>query len=78
MLVLPLALWFAWYHWWGRRRAGTRDRAAPWTMLGLAGLLLVVMSLVGATLFEGGAPGSTYHPTRVEPDGRVVPGGFEE
>ena len=78
LLILPIGLWFAWWHWYGRRRTRSRERETPWAMLGITGLLLVILSLVAATLFEGGAPGSKYHPTRVDADGRVVPGGFEE
>ena len=77
LLVLPLALWFVWWQWRGRRmRTGRRE--TPWGLLGLSGVFLVLLSLVGSTLFDGGAPGSTYRPTRVDGDGGVVRGGFEE
>lgn len=78
LLVLPVALWFAWWRVWGRRRPRAEERATPWAALAASGLLLVVLSLIGAALFDGGAPGSTYHPTRVDEDGRVVPGRFED
>ncbi len=76
LLILPIALYFAWWRWVRRERP--EDRKTPWAMLGMSGVLLVILSLVGATLFEGGAPGSTYHPTRVDSEGRVVPGGFAD
>lgn len=77
LLVLPLALWLAWWRWIGRRtRTGARE--TPWALLGLCGVFLVLLSLVSSTLFDGGAPGSTYRPTRVDSDGGVVRGGFEE
>ena len=77
LLVLPLALWFVWWRWRGRRMQ-TGRRETPWGLLGLSGVFLVLLSLVGSTLFDGGAPGSTYRPTRVDGDGGVVRGGFEE
>lgn len=77
LLVLPLVLWLAWWRWIGRR-ARTGARETPWALLGLCGVFLVLLSLVGSTLFDSGAPGSTYRPTRVDSDGGVVRGGFEE
>ena len=76
LFVLPVALWFAWWHWIGRRRRG--ERATPWAVLGICGCLLVLASLVGSTFFDGGEPGSTYRPTRVAADGETIPGGFED
>lgn len=78
LLILPLALYLLWRRWEARRGRGVRDRATPWAMLAVAGLMLVVLSLVASTLFDGGRPGSIYRPTTVESDGTVVPGGFEE
>ena len=77
LLVLPLALYLLWRRWEARRGAA-RDRATPWALLAVAGLMLVVLSLIASTLFDGGRPGSIYRPTTVERDGTTVPGGFEE
>ncbi len=77
LLVLPVALYFAWWR-WARRHEREHPGKTPWGALALAGLFLVVLSLFGASLFEGGQPGTKYVPTEVDDQGSTVPGGFRE
>ncbi len=74
-LLLPFILYFLWAFVERRRRAagGWEAKDAPWTWLAIAGLALLIVSLVATGLLSGSEPGGTYVPPRVE-DGRVVPG----
>jgi len=77
-LLLPTLLYFG-YIWLGRQRGAaaganpTRD--IPWLWLGVAGLLLLAVTLVASALFGGADPGSHYEPPQLI-DGQVQPGGF--
>ncbi len=81
--IVPLLLPFVVYGVWlalARRRAGpagARDwRDAPWTWLAIAGMGLLIMSLVGLALVSGSPPGGTYVPPQYI-DGEIVPGRVE-
>lgn len=79
-LLLPTLLYFG-YLWFARNRGATAaggsqsPRDIPWLWLGVAGLLLLAVTLVASSLFGGAAPGSRYHPPQLI-DGQVQPGGF--
>jgi hypothetical protein len=79
-LLLPTLLYFG-YIWLGRRRAGPTPSAAPsardvpWLWLGIAGLLLLAVTLAASALYGGAVPGSRYQPPRLI-DGQVQPGEF--
>ena len=84
--VLPLLVPFVIYGAWlalsrSKARPAGADaapewREAPWTWLLIAGLGLLIASLVGLALLGGDPPGKTY----VAPqfiDGEIVPGRTE-
>jgi Family of unknown function (DUF6111) len=79
-LLLPTLLYFG-YIWFGRQRAAPSPSAAPsardvpWLWLGIAGLLLLAVTLVASALYGGAEPGSHYEPPQLI-DGQVQPGGF--
>jgi len=64
---------------WARRRVlsvGLFRTEAPIIELAIAGLVLVIASLVALSAFHDGNVASTYVPDRFE-NGRLVPGHFE-
>lgn len=76
-LVLPALAWYLWNR-LAPRRPGTPDRktgwaAAPWDRLGIAGVVLLALTLGAVALFTGAEPGNLYTPARVV-DGKIVPG----
>lgn len=76
-LLLPTLLYFG-YILIGRQRgtaSGAASRDIPWLWLGVAGLLLLAVTLVASALFGGAEPGSHYEPPQLI-DGQVQPGGF--
>ncbi len=83
-IVLPLVLPFLIY--WGYLQlARSRARAAgrpetdlqvaevPWTWLATAGVVLVLITMIGVGLLGGADPEAVYEPPRYE-DGKIVPG----
>ncbi len=73
-LVLPALGWYLWH----RFRPGQPEekkgwQAAPWPLLGVAGLILLAATLSAYALLVGGEPGEVYQPARLI-DGEVVPG----
>ena len=73
-LVLPALGWYLWH----RFRPGQPEekkgwQAAPWPLLGVAGLILPAATLSAYALLVGGEPGEVYQPARLI-DGEVVPG----
>jgi hypothetical protein len=77
-LLLPVLGFLAWN--WLRNLAGNRAEPPPdfadmpWMVLVGAGVsLLLVTLLVLVLLDDGGSPGETYIPPRLE-DGKVIPG----
>ncbi len=80
--VLPILLPFLVYGAWlvlSRRKAQLAGedaehewREAPWTWLLIAGLGLLIASLVGLALVEGDPRGKTYVPPQFI-DGEIVP-----
>ena len=85
LLLLPVALYVAWRLWrrhrHERERAHRAARGGQWALFGFCALVAAVavgLALLGSALFEGGAPGTAYHPTRVDEEGQVLPGGFTE
>ena len=76
-LVLPAVVWYLW-HRLSPAGAGTPDRktgwaAAPWDRLGIAGVVLLALTLGSLAVFSGAGPGNVYTPARVV-DGKVLPG----
>ena len=71
-LVLPLLLYVGFVYLTNGNTPEWVNRA-PWIPLLGAGVVLLGISLVTWSLFEGADPASTYIPPRFE-DGRVVPG----
>ncbi|WP_119459185.1 DUF6111 family protein [Rhodospirillaceae bacterium SYSU D60014] len=81
-LVLPTVLYFV-YMTMARRRAQTASgrsgwwQEVPWTWLGIAGAILMIVTLSAFALFGGAEPGSVYQPAKLI-DGEIKPGGFVE
>jgi hypothetical protein len=75
-LLLPTALYFL-YLVLSRRRAGggNAPEVVPWVWLGVAGVVLLAVSLVAFALMGGAPPGSRYEPAKLI-DGTIVPGRF--
>jgi hypothetical protein len=80
-LLLPVLGYLAW-NWLQLRRTQAGEQAEPtpdpadmpWIILAGAGVsLLMVTLLTLALLDDGGSPGQTYAPPRLE-DGKVIPG----
>jgi len=76
-IVLPTALYFL-YAWFVARRARaagtTPDKVdVPWSWLGLAGVGLLLLSLMIEVYYGGYKPGSQYEPAHME-GGKLVPG----
>jgi hypothetical protein len=76
-IVLPTALYFL-YAWFVARRARAAGTAAekvdvPWWWLGLAGVGLLLLSLMIEVFYGGYKPGLQYEPARLE-GGKLVPG----
>jgi hypothetical protein len=59
-----------------QRKAPQNWSDMPWMWLGIAGFVLVALTLGWLALFSGSEPGSSYSPPQVI-DGSVRPGGFE-
>ena len=77
LFLLPFALYALWLA--ARRRASplaAMREAGPLAGLAIAGLVLVILSLIGLAAFDGGAAGGVYVPDRFE-NGRLVPGRIE-
>jgi len=77
LFLLPFVLYGLWLA-WARRRAATGGdprtwRNAPFGLLVVAGLVLVLLSFIAWRFVEPDNAGGTYEPARVE-DGRLVPG----
>ena len=79
-LLTPAALYVL-YVWVAGRRARAAGQSAawwrdvPWTWLGIAGGVLVIITFAAYALFGGAEPGSVYKPPRLI-DGKIDPGGF--
>ena len=76
-IVLPTALYFL-YAWFVARRARaagtTVDKVdVPWSWLGVAGVALLLLSLMIEFFYGGYQPGSEYTPAHME-GGKLVPG----
>ena len=80
-LLLPTALYFL-YAWFVARRARAQDPSGntpppeidvPWSWLGLAGMVLVLVSLAINFIDTGAKPGGRYEPAHME-NGKLVPG----
>ncbi|MDA0655846.1 MAG: DUF6111 family protein [Proteobacteria bacterium] len=85
-LLLPIILYFTWV-WLARRQAarnGTKAkgpesfRDAPWIWLGIAGLTLLVVTLLATPLIfsDSGTPG-TYVPPLYQ-DGKIITGHYDK
>ena len=81
-LVTPAALYILYLVVAGRRaRAAGQPvvwwREMPWTWLGIAGGILVIITFAAYALFGGADPGSVYKPAKLI-DGKIDPGGFQK
>lgn len=77
-LLLPLITWVLFLSWRQKRRGGTlvpEWQLVPWSWLLAAGCALAFLVLVGGVLWSGYATGQ-YHPTHIDQQGKLVPGGF--
>lgn len=76
-LVLPAIAWYVWQYLSPSRsrdpekKPGWED--APWDKLGIAGVVLLAVTLGSFAVFTGAEPGNVYEPAHVV-DGKVVPG----
>ena len=82
-LALPTAVYFI-VQWWIAYRSAKGEPVvkpswwdAPWPWLGVAGILLLLLTLAVLSLLEGSPPEAVYRPPEVI-DGKVSPGGFDE
>ncbi len=76
LVALPFLVWFAWRAW--ALRTGRAMGSTPWPWLAAAGLALMGISLMATTVFHGDNRAAIYVPAQTRPDGRVVPGRFED
>ena len=77
-LLIPLAIYAAWLiHARKRARAlGTenpRTRDAPWPIMLLTGLAVMISGMIALGLFTGEDPGGVYVPPHIE-DGEIIRG----
>ncbi len=75
-LVLPAVAWYVWNRLSppkpGRQDRKTEWAAAPWDKLGIAGVVLLALTLGSLSVFTGTGPGAVYTPARIV-DGKIVP-----
>ena len=76
-LLLPVLAWYLWTK-FSPAKAKTPENltgsaAAPWSKLGIAGVVLLALTLGSVALFSGAEPGNVYEPARMV-DGEVVSG----
>ena len=76
LVAVPFAIWFA-YRWYVKRQ-GRPLPDTPYAWLFLAGVGLMTGSLFLTALTSPDTRGETYVPAEALPDGRVVPGRYEE
>ena len=80
-LLLPIAIYVGWLI-YARKRAkalggaNPKARDAPWSIMLLSGLAVMILAMVILGLWSGEKPGGTYLPPHVE-DGEIVPGRVE-
>jgi len=75
LFLLPFFLYGIYWRALGRAASEGKARVHPWTILTVAGLVLVILSFVLWRFSSDDAPEGTYIPPHVE-DGEVVPGQF--
>jgi len=73
-LALPTALWLLWLALSGRQ---AQRIEMPVVRLILAGAALAVAVALFAVASRDTPPGATYHPPRLDEQGRIVPGYFD-
>jgi hypothetical protein len=77
LLVLPFVLYVVYAHFSHRVAQGKSIwEGAPIVWLALAGVAMVLASLLGFATYSGSERGSVYVPSYVV-DGKIVPGRFE-
>ncbi|MBM3601203.1 MAG: hypothetical protein FJX35_23645 [Alphaproteobacteria bacterium] len=78
-ILTPMALYMAWIALaqWRARAKGVGEAPqygdAPWTMLAVAGVALLAITLAATALLSGDDPATRYLPPRII-DGKIVPG----
>jgi hypothetical protein len=75
LFLLPFALYLL-YTRVAPRDDGKLRHETPWTLLFIAGLVLVIASFIWLGLTEGSGSQGGYVPAHAQ-DGKVVPGHFE-
>ncbi|MFP6754599.1 MAG: DUF6111 family protein [Alphaproteobacteria bacterium] len=81
-LLLPIAIYVGWLihaHKRARALGTTKPRAiidAPWPIMLLTGLSVMIFGMVALGLFTGEKPGGIYVPPHME-NGEIVPGQIE-
>ena len=76
-LILPTVIYIG-YMLLARPHPGSNVPALdwPWLWLGVAGVALLILTLVAIALFGGAAPSARYQPAKVI-NGEIKPGHFE-
>lgn len=77
LFLLPFVAYAAWVA--ARRRgltAAVFRAEAPMLWLAVGGLVLMIVSLIGLSAFDGGSATGTYVPDRFD-HGRLIPGHIE-
>ena len=81
LFLLPAAIYFGFMYFRSVGQGTPQSRNDLWNEAPLAYLFIIGAALVMAVMltfatFEGGKPGQTYHPPRME-DGKIIPGYYE-
>ena len=76
LVAIPFAVWFA-YRWWVKQQ-GRPLPSTPYAWLFLAGVGLMSGSIFATALLEPDNRDDVYVPAEMGPDGKLVPGHFED
>jgi hypothetical protein len=75
LFLLPFFLYGIYWRALGRAASEGKPHVHPWTILTVAGLVLVILSFIWWRFSSGDSPEGIYTPPHVV-DGEVVPGQF--
>lgn len=76
LVATPFVVWFVWREW--ARRNGRDMGETPWAWLVAAAAVMFAISMLILPLFHDDGGGGRYVPAETLPDGRVVPGHYEQ